>query len=229
MRLAACQLAVSADKAENVRAAVEAVGGAARAGAQVVLLPEMFCCPYSTRLFREYSESYPGPTTSALSAAAASCGVWLVGGSLPESSESGGDALYNTCFVFSPHGQLVARHRKAHLFDIDVTGGIRFRGFSWNATPVPSNHNDSLSESETLTAGGALTTFETPWCPVGVGICYDVRFPEMWSVYSRARGCGLLCLPGAPALLFGFGRSLSPRLFLGCPPPLPLLFNWLRN
>eukprot|EP00727_Mastigamoeba_balamuthi_P005714 m51a1_g1762 putative omega-amidase nit2 (280) ;mRNA; r:288483-289712 len=177
MRIAACQLEVCEDKAANIARACAAVASAAAGGAQLVVLPEMFCCPYSTRLFGAYSEGVPGgPACAALSGAARASGVWVVGGSVPESS---GGRLYNTCPVFGPDGALVARHRKAHLFDIDVPGKITFK------------------ESETLSAGEALTTFDTPWCRVGVGICYDVRFPEYWAVLSRSLGCSLLCLPGA--------------------------------
>lgn len=70
-----------------------------------------------------------------------------MGGTLPELAE---DRVYNTCYVFAPDGQLAAKHRKMHLFDIDVAGGQRFM------------------ESETLTAGNSVTTFETPWGVVGV-------------------------------------------------------------
>mmetsp|Transcript_60949 Transcript_60949/g.137841 ORF Transcript_60949/g.137841 Transcript_60949/m.137841 type:complete len:188 (-) Transcript_60949:366-929(-) len=102
--------------------------------------------------------------------------VWLVGGSVPERGEDG--KIYNTCAVFSPSGELVAKHRKVHLFDIDVPGRITFR------------------ESDTLTGGDKVTVFDTPFGKIGIGICYDMRFPHL-SALMRARGCSLLVFPGA--------------------------------
>ena len=84
--------------------------------------------------------------------------VYLVGGSIPERE---GDRLFNTSTVWSPEGRMIARHRKIHLFDIDVPGKITFK------------------ESDALTAGDDFTTFETPFATVGLGICYDIRFADL--------------------------------------------------
>mmetsp|Transcript_15627 Transcript_15627/g.54280 ORF Transcript_15627/g.54280 Transcript_15627/m.54280 type:complete len:219 (+) Transcript_15627:238-894(+) len=102
-------------------------------------------------------------------------GVYLVGGSIPERD---GDRVFNTCTVWGPDGGMLARHRKMHLFDISVPGGITFR------------------ESDTLSAGAALTTFDTPYCRFGVGICYDIRFPLLAALMRKA-GCKVLLYPGA--------------------------------
>ena len=104
-------------------------------------------------------------------------GVWIVGGSVPERDEN--DKIYNTCLVFNPEGKVVAKHRKVHLFDIDVPGGITF------------------FESDTLSAGNTMTSFETPWCPIGVGICYDIRFPAYAMLVRQETGCKILVYPGA--------------------------------
>ncbi|CAN0548755.1 unnamed protein product, partial [Ectocarpus sp. 8 AP-2014] len=108
--------------------------------------------------------------------AAAENKVWLVGGSVPEAGKDGG--VYNTCIVVGPSGRIAAKHRKVHLFDIDVPGGITFK------------------ESDTLSPGDSITMVETPFGTIGVGICYDMRFPEL-SMAMRAAGSVLLCFPGA--------------------------------
>ncbi|KAJ2784314.1 Omega-amidase nit3 [Coemansia javaensis] len=175
VKLALVQLAVGAQKAANLANARSRVLEAARAGAQMVMLPECFNSPYGTQYFGEYAEEAGGESTAALAAMAREAQVYLVGGSIPERA---GGRLFNTCTVWGPDGALLARHRKVHLFDIDVPGGITFR------------------ESDVLQAGDALTEFGTPWGRFGVAICYDMRFPEMAMIAAR-RGCVGMLYPGA--------------------------------
>ena len=104
-------------------------------------------------------------------------------GSIPERDEASG-RIYNTCVAYGPDGALLARHRKMHLFDIDIPGRITFR------------------ESDTLSGGGDLATFDTPWGRVGLGICYDVRFPLL-AMLLRQAGCRFLFYPGAFNLTTG--------------------------
>ncbi|XP_063299480.1 omega-amidase NIT2 [Pelobates fuscus] len=174
-RLAVVQLFVTSDKSQNLKRASQLIKDAAQQGAHVVALPECFNSPYGTKYFAEYAETIPGQSTQMLSQVAKECGVYVVGGSIPE--EDAGK-LYNTCAVFGPDGGLLAKHRKIHLFDIDVPGKIRFQ------------------ESETLSCGDSFTVFETPYCKIGVGICYDMRFAELAQIYAR-KGCKLLLYPGA--------------------------------
>ncbi|XP_018605677.1 omega-amidase NIT2 [Scleropages formosus] len=174
-RLAVVQLRVTKVKEDNLRRARELVKEAAGQGAKVIVLPECFNSPYGTKFFPEYAEKIPGESTEILSEAAKENGVYLVGGSIPEDD---GGRLYNTCPVFGPDGALLLKHRKIHLFDIDVPGKIRFQ------------------ESETLSPGNSLSMFDTPFCKVGVGICYDMRFAELAQIYTK-RGCHLLVYPGA--------------------------------
>ncbi|KAJ1843676.1 Omega-amidase nit3 [Coemansia sp. RSA 2611] len=180
LKLALVQLAVGAQKAANLANARSKVLEAAKAGAQLVVLPECFNSPYGTQYFGEYAEeidaSKPGESIAALSSMARDGRVYLVGGSIPE--RDAGGRLYNTCTVWDPAGALVATHRKVHLFDIDIPGKIVFK------------------ESDVLEAGSALTTFGTPWGRVGVAICYDMRFPEVAMVAAR-RGCRMMVYPGA--------------------------------
>mmetsp|Transcript_93452 Transcript_93452/g.185414 ORF Transcript_93452/g.185414 Transcript_93452/m.185414 type:complete len:376 (+) Transcript_93452:1-1128(+) len=120
------------------------------------------------------------PTFALLSSLAKEHKTWIVGGSL---AELDGDAVYNTCLVFGPDGGLVAKHRKAHLFDIDVAATDKRPAMKFK-------------ESDVLSAGNQLTMVDLPWCRAGVGICYDVRFPE-YALALRNQGAKLLIFPGA--------------------------------
>ena len=126
-------------------------------------------------------DSGSSPCTAMLCSEARRHGIFLIGGSVPECVvQAGGkpSLIYNTCVVAGPDGKVVAKHRKVHLFDIDVPGKITFK------------------ESDTLTAGDSITSFDTPFGRVGVGICYDIRFPEQ-AMLMRRRGCSILVYPGA--------------------------------
>ncbi|XP_076799143.1 omega-amidase NIT2 isoform X1 [Arvicanthis niloticus] len=142
---------------------------------------ECFNSPYGTNYFPEYAEKIPGETTQKLSEVAKESSIYLIGGSIPE--EDAGK-LYNTCPVFGPDGNLLVKHKKIHLFDIDVPGKITFQ------------------ESKTLSPGDSFSTFDTPYCRVGLGICYDMRFAELAQIYAQ-RGCQLLVYPGAFNLTTG--------------------------
>ena len=157
-KIGVCQLNVLENKQENIIKAEKMLREAARNGSQLVVLPEMFNCPYENKYFPLYAEEYPGETTSMLSRVAKELGIYIVGGSIPERD---GDVLYNTTFIFDKKGGLIGKHRKMHLFDIDVEGGIRFK------------------ESDSLGYGKEVTVVDTEYCPIGVAICYDMRFPEL--------------------------------------------------
>ena len=174
-KIGLCQMKGSFDKKESMETAEKFVREAAANGAQVISLPEMWNCPYSNDYFREYAEPADGQTVEFLSKLAAELGVYLIGGSIPELD---GDRVYNTSFSFDRKGTVIGRHRKVHLFDIDVKGGIRFM------------------ESDTLTAGEEMTVLDTEFCKIGVAICYDVRFPE-WFRKMALAGAQLIILPAA--------------------------------
>ena len=142
----------------------------------------MFCCPYDNRCFRAYGEEEGGPAQRTLSALAAELGMYIVAGSLPELEEG---RVYNTSYVYDRHGLQLARHRKAHLFDIDVKGGQRFR------------------ESDVLSPGNEITTFETEFGTMGLCICFDLRFEEL----ARC-----MCLRGAKCLFVpaAFNMTTGP-------------------
>lgn len=175
-KLAMCQVNVERNKRKNIQNALRHIDLAAQGDARIVILPEMFVCPYDKDVFEEYSENADdGETVYALSKKAKDLGIYIFGGSIPEKEN---DKIFNTCFVFSKDGKIIGRHRKIHLFDIDVKNGIRFK------------------ESDVLTAGDKVTVIETEFCKIGVAICYDIRFPEL-SRKMTLMGAEFLVFPGA--------------------------------
>jgi predicted amidohydrolase len=197
LRVALCQFPVSADKRENHAMASQYIQKAVEDhGAQLVVLPEIWCSPYATAAFPDYAEVLPeiesddaesSPSASLLRESAVKYKIWIVGGSIPERvSAEGQDKIYNTCLVYNPSGRVVAKHRKVHLFDINVPGGISF------------------FESETLSPGATMSHFTTPhWGNIGIGICYDIRFPEYSMVLAQKYNCRVLIFPGAFNLTTG--------------------------
>lgn len=119
------QLEVSQDKADNLKRAGEMIREAAEQGADLIALPEMFNCPYQQDCFPRFAEEIAtGETVAFLRETARKTGAYLIGGSIPERD---GDKIYNTSLTFDPLGNLIAKHRKMHLFDIAIPGKIEFR------------------------------------------------------------------------------------------------------
>jgi len=180
-QIALCQMKVGLDKTQNVKKAVKFIRKAGEK-ADLVVLPEMFNCPYQTDQFPSYAEGADeSPTLKAVSRAARDSEVYLVAGSIPERDQ---DHIYNTSFIYNPTGELIGRHRKLHLFDIDVPGQIQFK------------------ESDTLTPGDQITVVDTDFGKLGVAICYDIRFPELARLMTL-QGAQLLVFPGAFNLTTG--------------------------
>ena len=175
MKIALLQTPVGFDKQANVENARARVREAAHNGARLVVLPEMFCCPYSAQYFADYAEPAGGPVCQAMSRCAAENGVCLVAGSMPEIADG---RIYNTSFVFGPDGSQLARHRKMHLFDVAFDGGQFFR------------------ESDTFTPGEEITTFTFEGITFGLCICFDFRFPEL-SRLMALRGAQATIVPAA--------------------------------
>ena len=170
------QMSVTDNKGLNLDKAQAMIIKACQQGAQMVVLPEVFNSPYQTELFFDYAEPYPGPTTRLLSSLAAEHKVLLVGGSIIE--KDGDGKLYNSSFIFNEKGQLLGRHRKVHLFDINLPGKITFR------------------ESDTLNSGNSITVIRHQGLCFSIMICYDFRFPEL----ARAavlEGAKLMVVPAA--------------------------------
>lgn len=175
-KLAACQMNVVDNKNQNIAVAVDMIKTAVGNNADMVVLPEMFNCPYNNNKFREYSEcAQNGRTIEAISNIAKEKGVYVVAGSIPEFYEQ---KLFNTCFVFNRNGEIIGRHRKIHLFDIDIKGKMVFK------------------ESEVLSAGDDITVVDTELCKVGIAICYDIRFPELMRLMVL-KGAEIIIIPAA--------------------------------
>jgi omega-amidase len=170
--LGVCQLRTELEYEATMEKAAAMIRDAAACGAGVVVLPEMFSCPYAGEYFQVFAALGHEETCQRLSSWARENRILLIGGSIPEVE---GDRLYNSCFVYGPDGELIARHRKAHLFDVDLPG-MRFH------------------ESHTFTPGSEITVFDSPYGRMGVAICFDVRFPELFRAMAR-RGAELICLP----------------------------------
>ena len=141
MKIGLIQIGANEEKEKSLALAEEYITNAAKSGADIIMLPEMFNCPYNTKNFPVYAEPEGGPSWKRMSEAARTCGKYLIAGSMPECDADG--RVFNTSYVFGPDGKQLSKHRKMHLFDIAVKGGQHFR------------------ESETLTAGDDVTVFDT--------------------------------------------------------------------
>lgn len=177
LKIALVQLAGFPTKKEAIANAVNQIRIAAKGkGAKLVILPECWNSTYSTKEFARSAERIPsGETSQALANVATELGIYLVGGTFPE--EDGGK-YYNTCPVWAPTGEFLGKYRKMHLFDMDIPGKCTFK------------------ESSVFTPGSEFLTFNVDQVKVGVGICYDQRFPEFAAIY-RKRGCDLMIYPSA--------------------------------
>lgn len=175
VKVGLAQLSVGADKEENLNRAINAIAKLAQDGADVVVLPEIFICPYNTATFGDYAEEDGGPSWQALSQAAKGNHVYLVAGSVVEMDEG---KLYNTCYIFDRQGNQIGKHRKMHMFDINIRNGQSFK------------------ESDTLSPGNDVTVYDTEFCKMGTCICFDMRFPELARLMVL-KGAKVLIVPAA--------------------------------
>ena len=175
MKIALIQMYAGPTPEQALQRAAEQLRLAKQQGADLAVLPEMFCCPYETPAFPRFAQPTGGQVWQALRQLAIDNEIYLAAGSVPEAAEG---KVYNTAYAFAPDGTQLAAHRKMHLFDIDVQGGQRF------------------FESETLTAGAAATTFPTPWGVFGLCVCYDIRFPELFRIMAD-KGAVATLIPAA--------------------------------
>lgn len=176
MRVAAVQLNSQANKEVNLKSALEAVDEAAAAGARFVLLPE-----YSDYLGPDerapaVAEPAGGPWHQAMAETARRTGVWLHSGSSRVSAGNG--RVHNSSVVFAPDGSVAARYDKVHLFDVDIPDGVPHR------------------ESDTVAPGDRLVTCDVDGWRVGLSVCYDLRFPELYRAHAL-KGAQLMVVPAA--------------------------------
>ena len=175
-RIAAVQMVSGPDVAANLAAAERLIGEAAAAGAGLVVLPEYFplITADETAKLRLCEPDGEGPLQAFLQDAARRHGVWLIGGTIPLACSDPG-RVKNAILVFDDTGQRVARYDKIHLF-----------GFSKGA--------ERYDEAATIEPGREVVTFDSPCGKVGLSVCYDLRFPELF----RAMGeVDLIVLPAA--------------------------------
>lgn len=206
IKVAAIQMPIVTDKMQNVRTAGIYLEKIKDEKPDFVILPEMFCCPYQTQNFPVYAEEEGGPVWQQLSEYAKQYGIYLIGGSMPEKDAEG--KVYNTSYIFDRQGKQIGKHRKVHLFDIDVTGGQTFK------------------ESDTLTAGDHDTVFDTEFGRMGVMLCFDIRFPELaWMMVND--GAKAIFVPAAFNMTTGPAhwelsfrtRALDNQIYMiGCAP-----------
>jgi predicted amidohydrolase len=182
VRVALIQMNSQDEKAENLERAEMLVAQAAAWGSDLVLLPELWTYLGPRKRHAEVAEPIPGDTTEFLGRLSARYRFWLVGGSFLEATE-GSERLYNTSVVVSPDGEVVARYRKLHLFDVEVDGR-------------------TYEESATMVAGDEVVVASLAGVPVGLSICYDVRFPELYRRLA-AWGARLVTVPAAFTLETG--------------------------
>lgn len=183
---AALQLSSQEDVSENLARVEARIVEAAGRGATTVVLPENFAYMGSEEKKRTIAEDLDagdGPITRRLAEAARSSRVTIVAGGFPERAHDPARP-YNTCAVFSPDGRITARYRKIHLFDVDIADGTKYR------------------ESASTSAGDRPVVTEIDGVKLGLSICYDVRFPELYRALSSA-GAEAIVVPAAFTLLTG--------------------------
>jgi predicted amidohydrolase len=185
LRVGAVQLCSSNDLMANLARCRELTDQAVAEGAQLVVLPE--CFSFLGRVEGEklrHAESFDdsggeGPVLATLRELATRHGVWIVGGGTPERVPDDARRTYNTALVVDPRGAIAARYRKIHLFDVDIPGGAVLR------------------ESDSTARGSDLVVVDVAGAPVGVSICYDVRFPELYRRLVKDLGAEILLVPAA--------------------------------
>ena len=206
MKVAAIQMPTVKDKIQNIRTAGTYIEKIKAENPDFVILPEMFCCPYQTENFPVYAEKEGGPSWQAMSDYARKYHIYLIAGSMPEADDVG--KVYNTSYIFDRDGKQIGKHRKVHLFDIDVTGGQTFK------------------ESDTLTAGDHDTVFDTEFGRMGVMLCFDIRFPELARMMVND-GAKAILVPAAFNMTTGPAhwelsfrtRALDNQIYMiGCAP-----------
>jgi deaminated glutathione amidase len=175
VRVALCQTNCGEGLAANEQQVFGLLDEAGRSGSDLAALPEVWPCQGSAGQVRAAAEPIPGPRTNALADIARRHGMWVHGGSVLERE---GERIFNTSVLFDRSGELVATYRKIHLFDADPPGA------------VPSR------ESSVFSAGDQVVTAETEFGRVGLSICYDLRFPELYRALA-VQGATILFVPAA--------------------------------
>lgn len=184
LRIGAAQMTATDDLRRNLATCQVLIAQAAQDGAKVVLLPECFAFLGAREgdklaVAEDLEAVTPGPIIGCLAEAATKHGVTIIGGGMPERIEGDPKRTYNTAVVVDPAGAVVATYRKIHLFDVDIPGGAVLR------------------ESDSTAAGVAITTVVVDDVRIGLSICYDVRFAELYRTQVLEQGAEVLVVPAA--------------------------------
>jgi predicted amidohydrolase len=183
LNVALLQMNSGADKAANIASALDLIDRAAGSGARVVALPEIWQYLGLEEGNRESAETIPGPITDLLAERARRHGIYVHGGSIYE-VRPGDPGLYNTAVVIDPQGEIIARYSKIHMFDVVIEGDRAYR------------------ESDTVTPGNEIVLTQIDDLTVGLAICYDLRFPELFRILAL-RGAQAVILPAAFTMMTG--------------------------
>lgn len=183
MRIAAAQMTSGADKAHNLEVATRLITKAAESGAHFVGLPENFSWMGPEPERAENAETLEGATLARMAELARAHKLTVLAGSVLESGAPGG-RLYNTSALFGPDGARLAVYRKIHLFDVEVGDGQTYR------------------ESAAVAPGTEVVVADAPLGKVGLSVCYDLRFPELYRQLAK-NGAVLLTVPAAFTLMTG--------------------------
>lgn len=181
-RVGAVQMCATEDVAGNLARSAELVAAAAEKGAELVSLPECFAFigrRMADKLALAETLDGGGPIVSAVREMASKNQVWLAAGGLPERAPGEAQRVYNTFLLVDPTGETRAVYRKIHLFDVQIPGRAE------------------LMESATTAPGGDVVVAETPMARLGLSICYDVRFPELYRELAARHGAEVLMVPAA--------------------------------
>jgi predicted amidohydrolase len=182
MTVAAIQMSSTPEKMENLETAKGLISEAVAAEAELVALPELWSCHGLEKVYKDNAEPIPGPTTDFLGKLARELGVWVLGGSILE-GEPGAERLFNTSTFFDPSGELVAVYRKIHLFDVKAP-------------------DQEYLESRIVAPGQEIVTAKAGATTLGLSVCYDLRFPELYRLLAL-RGAEMLAVPAAFTLQTG--------------------------
>lgn len=185
-RVAAIQMSSGQDLNVNLLKAKELISQAAHEGAGLIVLPEMFAIMGLDQLDKiKYRETMgSGPIQDFLHEQAAKYKIWLVGGTLPM-AVSDENKVRASCLVFDAEGVCVARYDKMHLFDVTL-----------------KDKQEAYSESRTTEPGDKVVVLQTPYGKLGLAVCYDLRFPEMFRLMHQ-QGVEIIALPSAFTYITG--------------------------
>ncbi|MCA9879642.1 MAG: carbon-nitrogen hydrolase family protein [Thermomicrobiales bacterium] len=183
LNVAVLQMNSGTDKAANITEALALIDRAAAQGARLVVLPEVWTYLGPDDGNRPNAEAVPGPVSDLLAARARQHGIYVHGGSYLE-TRPGEPGLFNTSLVFDPDGDIIARYSKIHMFDVVLDGDAKYM------------------ESATVSPGDEIVTVDIDGIPVGLAICYDLRFPELFRILAL-QGARAIILPAAFTMTTG--------------------------